>query len=86
MRPKRWRYFGSKWRFRPTDINYNCILFGKGERDRRISPVGEWHWDELRGQWVIWGKVWNRFSKTWSEPQLLHCYEFELEGASMSYL
>jgi len=64
------------------NANFNVIMDGR----IRATPVGNWHWNEERKLWVVWAHKWNRFSKTWSEPQLMHCKEFESEINKMSWI
>jgi len=52
----------------------------------RVTKVGRWQWNEAIKQWIGYGERWNRFSKTWSEPRLFHCSDFECEGNTMSQL
>jgi hypothetical protein len=62
--------------------SYNYILDGR----IRITPVGRFHWDEPHKVWVGFGERWNRFAKTWGEPQWFVCREFECEGNNLTEL
>lgn len=78
--PSRTRYFVRPERAEPHDQNFNYIVDGR----IRVTPIEPWHWDDRLRMWVGYGERWNRFSRTWSEPMLFHCLEFECEGNTMS--
>jgi hypothetical protein len=65
VRPAKYRHNG----------NFNYIL-----DDRiRVTPIGRHHWNERLRLWWGFGEVWNRRSRTWSEPRLLHYRVLETE-------